>query len=45
MGPPQLCRSVNDSDETEQQLAEQDDDDEMWRRFGKVDIERAGHGW
>lgn len=41
MPPPDPDRPAGDADEP-QQLS---DDDDSWRRFGRVDIARAGHGW
>lgn len=47
MPAPNPDRPAVDFDAPEQ-LPEDDEDDgdyASWRRFGKVDIERAGHGW
>jgi hypothetical protein len=44
MPRPDPDRPAGDTDEL-QQLLDDADNDDSWRRFGKVDIARAGHGW
>jgi hypothetical protein len=44
MQPPDPDRPAGDADEPHQ-LSDDADDGDNLRRFGKVDISRAGHGW
>ena len=44
MPPPDPDRPARDAGELDQ-LPDDADDADSWRRFGKVDVSRAGHGW